>query len=207
MRWIADHAELGCLKHLRELTADHNRISTLSPLLDMESLVKVSVRGNRIDKLDLGLASWSRLENLEIAENGLGEITGLESLTGLVSLNLGKPISASWLSSGRLELMGVVDDNDLSSLTCTAPLTTLRTLRISRNDLALLDLAHFPKLRTLYADENRLVGLQRGGGSRSRLEALSLRSQRVRGLRLRKEEIEGLKRLYLSGELWWRGWR
>jgi hypothetical protein len=77
----------------------------------------------------------------------------------------------------------------------------LRTLKVCRNDLAVLDLTYFPKIRTLYADENRLVGLQRSDRSKTRLEALSMRSQRTRGLRLMKDEMEGLKRLYISGML------
>lgn len=70
-----------------------------------------------------------------------------------------------------------------------------------RNDLTVLNLAHFPKTRTLYADENRLTGIERSDRSRGRIEALSLRSQRGKGLRLGQGEMENLKRLYISGEL------
>jgi Leucine-rich repeat (LRR) protein len=74
---------------LRELKADYNRISSLSGINNLDSLRKVSVRSNRIDILDLNGAKWSKLENLDIAENGLGEIRGLEGLAGVVHLNLG----------------------------------------------------------------------------------------------------------------------
>lgn len=57
----------------------------------MDSLLKLSARGNRIDKLDLTVSKWSKLEHLELPENGLGEVIGLEELKGLISLNLGKP--------------------------------------------------------------------------------------------------------------------
>jgi hypothetical protein len=76
----------------------------------------------------------------------------------------------------------------------------LRSLKVSRNDLAVLDLVHYPKVRTVYADENRLVGIQRSDRPTGRLEALSLRSQRARGLRIGKSEMKSLKRLYISGE-------
>ena len=76
----------------------------------------------------------------------------------------------------------------------------LRTLRVSRNDLSQLDLSFFPKIRTVYADDNRLALLDRSGGERSRLEALSLRSQRIKGVSLSAREVRQLKRLYLSGE-------
>jgi Leucine-rich repeat (LRR) protein len=69
---------------------DHNRITDLSSIMSMDSLVKLSARGNRIDKLDLSVSKWNKLEHLELPENGLGEVVGLEELAGLVSLNLGK---------------------------------------------------------------------------------------------------------------------
>lgn len=76
--------------HLRELKADYNRISSLSGIKNLDSLRKISVRSNRIDTLDLHGTRWSKLENLDVAENGLGEIGGLENLAGIVQLNLGK---------------------------------------------------------------------------------------------------------------------
>lgn len=82
--------ELSCLKHLRELRADYNRISTLDGILGLDSLLKVSVRGNRIDTLDLGNAKWTKLETLDIAENGLGDIRSLERLKSAVQINLGE---------------------------------------------------------------------------------------------------------------------
>jgi Leucine-rich repeat (LRR) protein len=72
---------------------DHNRISDLSSIMGMDSLVKLSARGNRIEKLDVTLSRWSQLECLELAENDLGEVIGLEALSGLVTLNLGELIS------------------------------------------------------------------------------------------------------------------
>ena len=73
----------------------------------------------------------------------------------------------------------------------------VRMLRLSDNDLSSLDLSRFPRLRTLYVDVNRLTSLGHSGG---RLENLSLRSQRVAGLRLEAKVLENVKRLYISGE-------
>jgi Ran GTPase-activating protein (RanGAP) involved in mRNA processing and transport len=67
--------------------------------MGMDRLLKLSARGNRIDKLDLTVSNWSKLEHLELPENGLGEVVGLEQLKGLVSLNLGKLVSALRLSA------------------------------------------------------------------------------------------------------------
>jgi hypothetical protein len=78
-------------------------------------------------------------------------------------------------------------------------MTTLRELRVMSNDLSVLDLAEFPRLKTLYADENRLRTLARSDDGIGRIEALSLRNQRVKGLRLPASELEAVKRLYISG--------
>lgn len=61
----------------------------------MDSLLKLSARGNRVDKLELGGSKWSKLDHLDLAENGLGEIEGLEHLEGLVSLNLGQLLACT----------------------------------------------------------------------------------------------------------------
>jgi Leucine-rich repeat (LRR) protein len=78
---------------------------------------------------------------------------------------------------------------------------TVRTLRINDNDISSLDLSMFPKLRTLYADGNRIAQLSRSGMGASRLENLSLRNQRCSQLQLSKGEITPIKRLYVSGKL------
>lgn len=57
----------------------------------------------------------------------------------------------------------------------------LRILRISGNRLQELNAASFPNLRTLYADNNSLVTLVKLDRL-SKLENLSLRNQRGRGL-------------------------
>ena len=92
------------------------------------------------------------------------------------------------------------DMNRLTILSSTAPMPSLRTVRISDNDVTALDLCNFPKLRTLYADRNRLNGLRRTGGGKSRIENLSLRNQAGETLRLRWTELQSVKRLYLSGK-------
>lgn len=55
----ANEPELECLRHLRELKADGNRISELGGIGEMDCLIKLSVAGNRIERLDLGSVKWS----------------------------------------------------------------------------------------------------------------------------------------------------
>jgi Leucine-rich repeat (LRR) protein len=51
-------AELACLRHLRELKADGNKISSLDGLQRTDSLVKLSVEGNVIRSIDLTQFRW-----------------------------------------------------------------------------------------------------------------------------------------------------
>lgn len=55
-----------------------------------ESLVKISVKGNKIDRLDLTTSNWSKLEYLDLSENGLIKIISLENLNNLKTFDLGK---------------------------------------------------------------------------------------------------------------------
>lgn len=57
----------------------------------------------------------------------------------------------------------------------------LRILRVSGNRLRRLNVASFPNLRTLYADNNALTGLVKAERL-TKLENLSLRNQTARGL-------------------------
>lgn len=50
--------ELQCLRHLRELRADGNRITNLDGLQKLEALTKLSVQGNLIREVDLSLFRW-----------------------------------------------------------------------------------------------------------------------------------------------------
>lgn len=76
----------------------------------------------------------------------------------------------------------------------------VRTLRVSENELRAVDVSLFPRLRTLYADNNLLLGLNRSNGTGGkRLESLSMRNQRVEGFALTLADLESVKRLYISG--------
>lgn len=78
--------------HLRELKADDNKISSLNGILDMDGLIRLSVKSNQLERLDLADAKWTRLEVLELADNTITAIKGLESLSSLRVLNMGKSL-------------------------------------------------------------------------------------------------------------------
>ncbi|KXN88135.1 Septation initiation network scaffold protein cdc11 [Leucoagaricus sp. SymC.cos] len=170
--------QLECLRHLRELKADHNKIKSLDGLQDMDGLVKLSVQDNLMQSIELGAFKWKRLEMLNVSQNRLERITGVETLLSLVALNL--------------------DNNCLRTLGVDGSMPRLRILRLSGNRLRQVDVGAFTNLRTLYADNNSLTNLMKLNRL-TKLENLSLRNQSGRGLNLLTRDVRDVKRLYLSG--------
>ncbi|KDQ62247.1 hypothetical protein JAAARDRAFT_170487 [Jaapia argillacea MUCL 33604] len=170
--------QLECLRHLRELRADGNKISSLDGLQMMDGLVKLSLEGNQLHDVDLTSYRWTRLEMLNLCRNRIETVTGIASLPALIALNL--------------------DNNALAEIQSHGILSRLRILRLSGNRLHQLNLAPFPNLRTLYADNNSL-GVLVKASRLTKLENLSLRNQRGGALSLSIRDVRDVKRLYLSG--------
>jgi len=171
--------ELSCLRHLRELKADGNAITSLEGIDFGELRWWVK---NLIHMLPISLlfTNRPRLEILNLSRNRLRSISGLSTLGSLSALNL--------------------DYNHLESLEAEGSMPRLRTLRASNNRLTQLDASGFNNLRTLYADNNRLCNVL-GARRLRKLENLSLRNQGGKGLTLNMNDIRDVKRLYLSGNL------
>ncbi|KAL1410565.1 Protein nud1 [Vanrija albida] len=172
-------SQLECLVHLRELKADDNSITDISGIMNMDGLVKLSVSGNKIEKVDFERARWDKLETINLSNNRIRSIKDLHRLKSVNSINL--------------------DKNQLSELEPQIPMTSVRTLRFSDNKISELDLSLFPKVRTLFADGNALPGLSRSRSGGNRIENLSLRNQRVQRFVLTSEDMQCVKRLYISG--------
>ncbi|WWC58752.1 uncharacterized protein I303_101296 [Kwoniella dejecticola CBS 10117] len=176
-------SQLECLKHLRELKVDNNSITDISGIMQMDCLIKLSCANNQVENLDLSNAKWSKMETLNLSNNNIKSIRDLHKLSSVASLNL--------------------DGNQLEHLTPTRAMTSMRVLRFSENNIDHFDLSLFPKIRTLYADGNKLTHLSRStSGGNGRLENLSLRNQRSSNgssLTLTFKDLENIKRLYLSG--------
>jgi Leucine-rich repeat (LRR) protein len=172
-------SQLDCLIHLRELVIDNNQVSDLSGIMGIDCLVKLSVAGNAIEELDLTHAKWESLETLDLSRNKIRSIRGLERLKSLTTLKL--------------------DANALVTLEPASPMNNLRILRVSDNGLMSLDVSLFPRLRTLFADNNALPGITRSGAGGHRIENLSVRNQGVAVFSLTPEDIQAAKRLYVSG--------
>ncbi|KAJ4482458.1 hypothetical protein J3R30DRAFT_3699990 [Lentinula aciculospora] len=196
--------QLSCLRHLRELKADWNKITSLEGLERMDGLVKLSVQGNHIRSVDVPCYRWSvlptinpflsscclfkanatagctrtRLEMLNISENRLDRLIGLASSPSLIALN--------------------VDHNSLDMINFDGPMPRLKILRASGNRISVLDTSFTPNIRTLYLDNNSLTSLTKLDRL-TKLENLSLRNQSGKGCKFLTRDTRDVKRLYLSG--------
>jgi Leucine-rich repeat (LRR) protein len=52
------NVDLSPLRHLRELRADGNQIASVDGLQNLDSLVKLSLQGNRIRRVDFSTLRW-----------------------------------------------------------------------------------------------------------------------------------------------------
>ncbi|WVN90353.1 uncharacterized protein L203_105589 [Cryptococcus depauperatus CBS 7841] len=173
-------AQLECLIHIRELKIDNNAITDFSGILQLDSLIKLSCENNKIQTLDLSEAQWSKMESLNLSNNTIKVIKELHKLSSAASINL--------------------DGNQLDNLAPAKSMPNVRVLRFSDNNISRFDISLFPKVRTLYADNNLLTRIECPDQSpSSRLENLSVRNQRVEALHLDFLHLENLKRLYVSG--------
>lgn len=170
--------QLCSLKHLRELKLDHNAIDDLSGLHGLDALVKLSVKSNRLKKVDFEHTHWNNLQILNLDRNQICEVTGLHHLKSVYLLNL--------------------DRNQLYSLTIDEPMPNLRVLRVNENRLETLNVSKLVNLRTLYIDNNDLIEIT-GANRLRKLENLSVRDQRGGELSLPLKHVRDVKRIYLGG--------
>lgn len=82
--------QLSCLKHLRSLEANNCAIADIDGIHDLDGLVHVSLSGNRLRTLRFETVSWRRLETINVSDNTIKEVTGIDMLPVLKVLNLGK---------------------------------------------------------------------------------------------------------------------
>ncbi|TFY79231.1 hypothetical protein EWM64_g4778, partial [Hericium alpestre] len=195
--------QLECLRHLRELRADGNRIRDLDGLQGMDGLVKLSMQGNCITHaVDFDGFAW------------IERVGGLGSLPSLIVLNLDAGFVMTDPAHHLLPVLCLLvrvltplltrchdaDNNWITDLDAHGALGRLRILRLSANKLKALDVAPYPNLRTLYADNNFIAQVTHAR-TLSRLENLSLRNQGTKGLSLSIRDVRDVRRLYLSGVL------
>ncbi|KAI1471964.1 uncharacterized protein F4812DRAFT_200633 [Daldinia caldariorum] len=146
------------LVHLRNLRADNNLITDLDGIKMHDSLQVLRARGNLLEEVNLDGTMLQRLTELDLENNQISSIQGVEQLTSLTSINL--------------------QHNKLSSFAPSANVAVpnLRYVTLSNNEITTLDLSPFTSLRLLHADRNRLTTV-RGFSRCRRLDSLSLREQ------------------------------
>lgn len=172
------------LVHLRSLRADNNKLTSLEGIKYHDGLQILRTRGNALEEIDFDNTTLHRLTELDLRGNKIRQLDNLDQLTALNTL--------------------FIDGNELDSLPTSheKPLTSLKYLSLSDNDLRTIDLKAVPNLRLLHADRNRLTSLT--GFSRARrLDSLSLREQRTDealDLSFLSRAYE-VRKLYLSGNL------
>jgi protein NUD1 len=168
---------LSTLIHLRELRVDNNILTSLDGIFKLDGLLRISAKHNQISSLDFTESKLPRLEVLDGQQNCIGWVDGLDDLPCLMSLHL--------------------DDNNITALQPKAPLRSLRTLKLCRNELEAFDAKFCPDLRTLYLDHNSIQAFH-GIRKLRFLENFSARSQRGKAS-LSTHGLSELRKLYLSG--------
>ncbi|KIW01291.1 uncharacterized protein PV09_07331 [Verruconis gallopava] len=175
---------LSTLVHLRELRADRCSIRSLEGIEDLDGLLMMSLRGNKLEAVDFEGWQLSRLESLDLGENNLASVKGLHYLSSLEQLRL------------DLNYLQHFPQND-------RPCPQLQTLDLSRNKIACLELTTFcPALRWLSVDGNEISSTA-GISLLRNLETLSMRSQALQGVDcdlapLLEARLSDLQALYLS---------
>lgn len=179
-------AALSRLTNLRELRADFNGVTSIAGIERLQHLKTLSLRGNKLQALNLLDTVWRSLEHLNVSHNELLAIRGLGTLRRLKSLN--------------------VEHNLLSRLELGPSMPRLRALRLSYNAaVEHFDVQPAPQLRTLHAD---YCGLERVEGIETllKLHNLSLRQQvSGNGLLQPAQHVPHAARLFLSGNALPRG--
>ena len=148
---------LGHLIHLRELRVDNNRIRRLDGIADLDGLITLSARNNAIREVDFEHFRFGRVVDMDVSENQITSVRGLDGLSSLRSLKL--------------------DKNQLGeSLVVTSAMSRLRHLSMKQCGLESLDVTNFPNIRTLDVDNNKLSNVA-GLSTLKKLDLLSMCAQ------------------------------
>jgi len=173
------------LIHLRELKASNNRISSIKGILDIDGLLSLTLSSTDFESIDLRDAGFTRLTSLNVSNNKLTGVLGLEAMSELTLLDI---------SNNELKTFPSLEiDSD--------QIPHLETLRCANNSIDHLDVSRIPRLRLLYADCNRLETIM-GIQTHACLETVALCEQAAEcGLTLAANitSFSEIRNLYLSG--------
>ncbi|KAE8451108.1 hypothetical protein EG329_004780 [Mollisiaceae sp. DMI_Dod_QoI] len=182
-----------------EIDCVHARISSI-PSLNIErfaSVTRLCLRQNSITEIEALSCLASTLTDLDLYDNLIAHIRGLESLTNLTSLDLSfnKIKHIKHIS----HLVNLTDlyfvQNKISTIENLDGLTKLRNLELAANRIReIKGLDTLVGLEELWLGKNKIVEM-RGMDSLQNLKILSIQSNRIR-------EISGLEKLPQLEELY-----
>ena len=128
----------ACIR-METLRAGYNRIGDLGTLSNMTILKSVSLPGNHIETIDVLAKSAGTLEELDLTDNAVTDISPLEKCTALKKL--------------------VLRHNAVTNMEYVRSLENLQTLNVSENAITQANgLSHLKSLETLDISDNPLEG-------------------------------------------------
>lgn len=171
------------LVHLRAIRADNNKIESVNGIFGLDGLISLRLRNNVVHAADFTGCNLPRLMDLDLKGNRLQAIAGLEELRSLATLHL--------------------EDNCLETFNEGSNHTYhgLKYLKLSGNNLQQIDVSHYPNIRLLYLDRNRL-GKVTGLLKAKHIDSLSMREQRESIIDMSfLDQCFEVRKLFLSGNL------
>ncbi|KAH9845020.1 Leucine-rich repeat protein [Teratosphaeria destructans] len=150
---------LSHLIHLREIVADDNQIINLEGVLELDGLLKLRLRRNKLQMLDFDGSQMHRLIELDACENKIAAIKHLDRLPALETLRMDRNLFKG----------GIALHQGLSKL----EMLSLRNCGLSH-----LYVGTLQRLRTLDVDDNSLADLT-GIEKLNGLSCLSMRRQKL----------------------------
>lgn len=143
--------------HLSHLNASKNSITSITAINNLVNLVELDLSlNNLMGELDFAKFNLTNLQDLNLSENKIKSVKGLESLPNLRILNL--------------------NENQMQNVHCASPHLKLKKLLLKLNRLKELDVSCYPYLRVLRIDGNMLTSLD-GMSKLKNLDELSCKSQ------------------------------
>ncbi|KFY87580.1 hypothetical protein V498_07112 [Pseudogymnoascus sp. VKM F-4517 (FW-2822)] len=171
------------LIHLRAVRADNNKIESVNGIFGLDGLISLRLRNNAVHAADFTGCNLPRLTDLDLKGNKLQAIAGLEELRSLTTVHL---------EDNCLETF-----NEGSSHTYHG----LKYLKLSGNNIQQIDFSHYPNIRLLYLDRNRL-GKVTGLLKAKHIDSLSMREQRESAIDMSfLDQCFEVRKLFLSGNL------
>lgn len=182
----ASHNQLGSLSsisnniHLTELLVNNNKLTNLDGIQNLTNLIRLDVSQNDlVGDIDFQKFNLKNLQELNLSENNLRNIIGLENLPNLRVINL--------------------NENRLQHIDCKGKHPRLKKLLFKLNKVRKLDLEPYPCLRVLRMDGNAIDTISDIKKS-TYLEEISCKSQS--NLTVVEKVFEGasdIQRLDISG--------